>query len=190
MIGMSVVCKNRSVGRMLQAELAEDLSRLSGIWVSAGFRGTRWLSAEALELLGQVAILSDGPGTRRRMRIAPLFRRATGTDGTRLGAITGAEIDELSFAVTALELSRGFWDDLSDRRRRVTRFTANRETGEIIIDPAELEREGWIDEGRHDQEPDRRDAAGLRRGDDVRRDELADRAQVEPGGEEDRKLDL
>jgi hypothetical protein len=66
----------------------------------------------------------------------------------------------------------------------------NRETGEIIIDPAELEREGWIDEGRHDQGSDHRDADRLGGGDDVRRDELADRAQVEPGGQKDRQLDL
>ena len=175
---------------MVQAELEEDLTRLRGIWVSAGFRGARWLPAERLEMLGRVAILSDGPGTRRRMRIAPLFRRATGTDGARLGAVTGAEIDEISFAVTALWLSLGFWDDLVTGRRRVERFTANRETGEIIIDPAELEREGWIDEGRHDQGPHRRDADRLRGGDHVRRDELADRAQVEPEGQDDRQLDL
>lgn len=190
MIGMPVVYKSRRIGRMVRAELEEDLTRLKGIWVSAGFRGARWLSAETLQLIGRVAILSDGPGTRRRMRFAPLFRRATGTDGARLGAITGAEIDELSFAVTALELSRGFWDDLMTRRLRVRHFTANRETGEIIIDPAELEREGWIDEGRHDQGPDHRDADRLGGGDDVRRDELADRAQMEPGGQKDRQLDL
>jgi len=190
MIGLPVVYRNRRIGRMIQAELEEDLTRLKGIWVSAGFRGARWLSAEALELVGRVAILSDGPGTRRRMRFAPLFRRATATDGARLGAITGAEIDEVSFAVTALELSRGFWDDLTHRRLNVRRFTANRETGEIIIDPAELEREGWIDEGRHGQGPDYRYADRLGGGDDVRRDELADRAQVEPGGAEDRQLDI
>lgn len=175
---------------MLQAELEDDLSRLSGIWVSAGLRGARWLSAESLELLGRVAILSDGCGVRRRMRIAPLFRRATASDGTRLGAITGAWIDEISFAVTALELSRGLWDDLVTHRQRVSHFTANRETGEIIIDPAELEREGWNDEGRHDQGTGRRDADRLSGGDGVRDDELADRAQVEPGGQEDRELDL
>ena len=190
LIGMPVVCRNRRIGRMVQAELEDDLSRLKGIWVSAGLRGTRWLSAEELEILGRVAILSETGGTRRRMRFAPLFRRATATDGTRLGAVTGAEIDEISFAVTALELSQGLWDDLLNRRRRVRRFTANRETGEILIDPAELDREGWTDEGRHDQGTFGRDADRLGGGDDVRRDELADRTQVEPGGEEDRQLDL
>ena len=171
---MPVVCRSKRLGRLIQAELEDDLSHLKGIWVGAGLRGARWIPAESLELLGRVAILTDGCGVRRRTHFSPLLRRATATDGTRLGAVTGAEIDELSFAVTALELSRGFWDDLMTRRRRVERFTVNRETGEILIDPAELEREGWIDERRHDQGPDRRDADRLRGGDDVRRDELAD----------------
>lgn len=190
MIGMPVVCQSRRIGRLARAELEDDLSRLRGIWVSAGLLGTRWIPVESLELLGRVAILSDGSGVRRRMHIAPLFRRATATDGSRLGAVTGAEIDEISFAVTALEVSQGLWDDLISLRRRVRHFTANRETGEILIDPAELERKGWIDEGRNDQGPDCRNADRFGGGNDVRRDELADRAQVEPGGEEDGQLDL
>ena len=190
LIGMPVVCRSRRLGRLIQAELEDDLSRLRGIWVGAGLRGARWIPAERLEMLGQVAVLSDDCGARRRMRFCPLLRRATAIDGTRLGAVTGAEIDEISFAVTALELSRGLWDDLMSHRQRVERFTVNRETGEILIDPAELEKEGWTDEGRHDQGPDRRDADRLSGGDHVRRDELADRAQVEPGGEEVRQLDL
>ena len=174
----------------LAAALRRDLTRLRGIWVSAGFRGGRWIPAESLQMLGSVAVLSDSPGQRRRMRFSPLFRRATATDGTRLGAITGAEIDEISFAVTALELSRGFWDDLFTPRPRLTRYTADPNSNEVVIDPDPMEKEGLSDEGRHDQGPHRRDADRLRGGDGVRRDELADRAQVEPEGQDDRQLDL
>lgn len=190
LIGMPVVCRSRRVGRALRGELTEDLTRLKGVWVGAGLRGTRYIPSEALQMLGQVAILADGLGERRRMDCPPLLRRAVSTDGTRLGAVTGAEIDELSFAVTALELSRGLWDDLTDRRLRVTTYTANRENGEVIIDLTDATKEEWIDEGRHDQGPDYRNADRLGGGDGVRRDELADRAQMEPEGEADRQLDL
>lgn len=190
LIGMPVVCRSKRVGRALRGELTDDLTRLKGIWVGAGLRGTRWIPSEALQMLGQVAILADGLGTRRRMECAPLLRRAVATDGTRLGAVTGAEIDELSFAVTALELSRGLWDDLTDRRLCVSTYTANRENGEVIIDLSDSTKEGLIDEGRHDQGPDRGDADRLGGSDGVRRDELADRAQMEPEGEADRELDL
>ena len=190
MISMPVVCRGRRIGRLLRGELSGDMTRLQGIWVGAGLRGTRYIPSEELQLVGQVAVLADGRGERRRMTCKSLFRRAVSTDGTRLGAVTGAEIDELTFAVTALELSRGFWDDLFRPRPRLTRYTADPNSNEVVIDPDPMEKEGLSDEGRHDQGPHRRDADRLRGGDGVRRDELADRAQVEPEGQDDRQLDL
>ena len=190
MIGMPVVCRNRRLGRMVQAELSEDMDRMRGIWVSAGLRGTRYIRVESLELIGQVAIHADSPGRRGRMRHSPLFRRAISTDGRRLGAITGAEIDEITFAVRALELSRGFWDDLVRKRERVERFTASRETGEIVVELPGQAREDGVHEGRIDEGPDHRDADRRNGGDGVRRHELADGAQLEPEGQADRQLDL
>ena len=187
--GMPVVCQGKRVGRLIQAELSEDLTRLNGIWVGAGLRGTRWIPAEELQLLGQVAVLSDSRGARGHMTFAPLFRRATATDGERLGAVTGARIDEVSLRVTALELSRGVWDDLFSRRLMVQRFTANRETGEVVMDLPGQAKEGELDEG-HDEGTGHRHGDRLGGGDGVRRHELADGEEVEPEGQDDGKLDL
>ena len=188
--GMPVVCGKRRLGRLVQVSVAEDLRQLEGIWVSAGLRGVRFIPSEQLELMGRVAVVADGEGRRARLRSTPLFRRAVSSDGRRLGAITGAEIDELTFAVTSLELSAGLWDDLLRGRRSVSRYTVNRETGEVVIDPADIEREAfgyeeWPDKGSCHGHADRR-----LRGDDLRRPELADGAKLEPPGEEDRKLDI
>ena len=189
-VGMPVMCQGKRIGRLIQAELSEDLTRLSGIWVGSGLKATRFVPAEELQIIGQVAVFCDGRGERGHMRAEPLFRRATATDGARLGAITGAEIDEVSFAVTSLELSRGFWDDLTDGRRAIRSFTVDRETGEVIVGPPGQGKEGFFDEERHGQ-----GAAGghddrVRGGDGVWRHELADGAQMEPEGQDDRELDL
>ena len=133
--GMSVVCGSHRIGRVLQAELTGDLKQLSGIWVGAGLLGTRFIPSESLEMLGDVAVMAEDSGKRRPMRSKPLLKRAVSTDGRRMGAITGAEIDELSFAVRALELSSGLWEDLAHRRQRVTRYTVNPDNGEVVIDP-------------------------------------------------------
>lgn len=188
LIGMPVVCGGRRLGRVLRAELAQDLTRLEGIWVGAGLRGARFIPSEQLQLIGSVAILADGPGVRRRMGAAAGIRRAIASDGRRLGAVTGAEVDELSFRVAALEVSAGAWDDLFRRRRHVRRYTVNPQSGEVVIDPTDYEREAffnedWNDEGAFDGHADRWIG-----GDDLRGDELADAAQVEPAGEEDRQL--
>ena len=188
--GMSVICGSHRIGRVLQAELTGDLKQLSGIWVGAGLLGTRFIPSESLEMLGEVAVMAEDRGKRRPMRAKPLLKRAVSTDGRRMGAITGAEIDELSFAVRALELSSSLWEDLAHRRQRVTRYTVNPDNGEVVIDLAEATREegaheGWIDEG-----PDHRHADRRIGGDGIRHHELADGEAMEPEGPPDGQLDL
>ena len=173
LIGMPVVVQNRRIGRVVQAALSEDLTSLDGLWVDEGLRGTRLIPSESLEMLGRIAVVADEPGKRKKGRAGGLFFRAVGTDGSRLGAITGAEIDELSFAVCALELSMGFWDDLLFGRARVRRFTLNRESGDVLVDVAETEREGEIDEERNDEGPDHRSADRRNGGDGLRNHEPA-----------------
>ena len=110
--GMPVVMNGRKIGRLVQAELSGDLRELRCIWIDAGLKGMRCIPCENLEMIGSKAVTADSPGTRSRCRAGlPLFR-AVSTDGRRLGAVTGAEIDELTFAVQALEISGGVWDDL------------------------------------------------------------------------------
>lgn len=129
--GMPVICRRRRVGRLVQADLSDDLRRLEGIWVDAGLLGTRYIPSEQLSMIGKKAIIADSRGTRRRCTAKPLFRRAVSTGGMRIGAVVGAEVDELSFLVYALELTHGFWDDLSMGRSRIMNFTVHAQ--EIII---------------------------------------------------------
>ena len=190
LIGMPVIRGHRRIGRVLRADIDDDLRRLEGVWISGGLRGARYIAVEDLEMLGEVAVIADAPGGRGPAPGRGLFRRAVSTDGARLGAITGAEIDELSFNVVALELSTGLWDDLFGRRERILRYTVNRETGEVIVDPAGQEREAQQYEGQHDKGPDRRDADRRIGGDGLRRDELAHGARLEPQGPPDQQLDF
>ena len=129
--GMPVICHRRRIGRLVQADLSDDLRRLEGIWVDAGLMGTRYISADQLSMIGEKAIIADSRGMRRRCTASPLFRRAVSTGGMRIGAIVGAEMDELSFLVCALELTHGFWDDLTMGRSRIVHFSAQAQ--EIII---------------------------------------------------------
>lgn len=189
LIGMPVVVSNRRIGRVIQTELTEDLSQLRGLWIDAGLRGTRFISSERLALLGQVAIMADDSGERDRCRATPLFRRAIGTDGSRLGAITGAEIDELSFRIESLELSRGIWDDLLYGREHIRHFTLNPDNGSVILGAAESEKEETDDEERYDEGANHRSHDRRQRSHDVRRHELAERQEDEPADEENRPLD-
>ena len=133
LIGMPVLCMRRKVGRLVQAELSADLRRLEGIWVDCGLLGTRYIPADQLSMIGEVAVHADERGKRRRCSGSSLLCRAAGTDGSRIGAAVGAEIDELSFLVTALELTHGFWDDLYAGRSRAESYTVLPGRAEVVI---------------------------------------------------------
>lgn len=138
LIGLPVITNGRRIGRVVRCELSDDLTRFEGIWITAVVFGTRFIPSEHLGVLGQVSVVADLPGQRMRCKEKSLFRRAVGTDGSRVGAITGAEFDEISFQVKALELSCGVWDDLLNGRKRVRTFTLNQTTGNVVIDAAEI----------------------------------------------------
>lgn len=138
LIGLPVISNGKRIGRVVRCELSEDLSMLEGIWITAVFFGSRFIPRDHLGVLGEVSIVSDTAGCRRRCRDKGVLRRAVGTDGSRIGAITGAEIDELTFRVQALELSCGVWDDLLNGRKRVQTFTLNQATGSVVIDDSEI----------------------------------------------------
>lgn len=131
LIGMPVVFRRQKIGRLIQAELSPDLKRLEGIWIDGGLKGTRYIAAEHLGMIGENVVLSDSRGIRRRTRVRSLMRRAISTDGCRAGAVTGADVDELSFLVCALELSRGFWEDLWFGRLQIRSYNA--QDPEIIV---------------------------------------------------------
>ena len=122
MIGMSVICRGRRIGRLVQAELSPDLKHMEGIWVDCGLRGTRYIPAEQLCMIGEKAVIADHRGKRKKCNAASMLYRAVSTDGSRIGAIVGAEVDEISFMVRALELTRGFWDDLYSGRERIEAY--------------------------------------------------------------------
>lgn len=143
MIGMPVLCCGKKLGRLVQTDLSGDLKRLEGIWVDCGLKGNRYISADQLSMIGEFAVMADDRGRRRRCRASSLLCRACGTDGMRLGAVVGAEIEELSFLVSSLELTRGFWDDIYAGRSRVESYKVHPEKSDVIIGDSaeEAERE-------------------------------------------------
>lgn len=131
LIGMPVIFQRQRIGRLIQVDFSPDLKRMEGIWIDSGLRGTRYIAADHLSMVGETVILSDSRGMRKRPHVKQLMQRAISTDGSRTGAIVGAEVDEISFLVSALELSRGFWDDLWYGRQKISSYNAD--GNEIIV---------------------------------------------------------
>jgi len=130
--GKSVLAGGRRIGRVARAGLSPDLLRLSGIWVERGLRGTLFIPAEEISVLGEVSVQADGGGRRRGLGVAPHLIRAVSTDGTRIGAVTDFLIDEVSLAVVAVEVTPGFPEELI-RGRYVARSFRPDPAGRRVI---------------------------------------------------------
>ncbi len=131
--GQPVILEGKRIGRVLQAELSEDLTVLTGLWADCGLKGTRYVHNEQIQLLGDVAVIVTDKGKRRRLSEDALFRRAVASDGRRLGAILDALIDEQTRKVEALLLSEGFLSDLMRGRRPVRQYTVQPGTGNVVL---------------------------------------------------------
>lgn len=181
--GLPVILSGKRIGRVAQAAVSDDLKHMEGIWVDAGLSGARFIGAEAIQVLGKVSVTVDSPGKRQKMHQRPLFRRVVTTSGTRLGAVVGASVDEVSFQIASLQITTGFFDDLFSGRLDIRHFTANPDTGEVIADTSI--REGDCDEGRNGQGIGYRRASRRRGGNGFRYHELADGAPLVSADEQD-----
>ena len=187
LIGMPVICDGKKLGRVAQAAVSDNLTRMKGLWVDAGLFGTRFLPSEEISVIGDVAVVADTPGKRKKMRERPIFLRAISTDGERLGAIVGAYVDEISFLIVALELSSGYPDDFMRGRQKIRDFSADRRRAEAIVSPDGKEEKR--DAQRDDEGSDDGGAAGRRGGDDLRDRQLEDGAEMAHTGAQGRTLD-
>ena len=132
MLGLPVICQGESIGRLSQVELNEDLTRVQGIFLHCGFTGARYIECADLDLLGEVSILTRSCGKRVKSPPKPPLRRAVGSNGQRLGAITDVLIDENQMSIDSIELSRGFFEDLMNGRSQICQYSVCPD-GEVLI---------------------------------------------------------
>ncbi len=133
LVGLPVICAGKRIGRASGVELSEDLTCMSGVVVDCGIRGSRFIPAGDVELMGEVSIITHTPG-KRSGQAAPLRRRALSTDGGTRGAVAGAMIDERTGQVDALLLSLGYIDDILTGRRWIRQYRVQTDSGDVIFD--------------------------------------------------------
>ncbi len=136
MLGMPVICEGKKLGRVSYVLADDQLDAVRGLFLNCGLAGSRFLGRSELDLIGDVAILSHSPGKRMQPGRPPLLRRALSPGGDRIGAITDVLLSESTLCIEALELSRGYLDDLTGGRARVRQFTVQK-NGDIIVESTE-----------------------------------------------------
>ena len=122
MIGLPVIVNGKQRGNVLRGVLAEDGKTLRGLVIRGGLRGTRWLSREQITLVGKLSVIAQGKAGRVPKDASYHLFRVTDPDGTRLGVVTDALLNEETLRVSALEISGGPLDDLIDGRWYTTTY--------------------------------------------------------------------
>ena len=136
LIGLPVILESRELGHVSAILPDDSLRAIRGIYFSRGITGSRFIDAGELDLIGDVAVLVHGTGKKSQLPAAFTPRRALSPDGSRLGAITDAVIDENTLSIPLLELSRGYFDDLTRGRSRIGTFSVLK-NGDVVIETPE-----------------------------------------------------
>lgn len=82
LVGMPVICGGRKLGRVVQAQVSEELTRMTGLFVDAGIKGTRFIPSSDVSVLGDVAVLVRSEGRRGARAQCGYPRRALTPDAS------------------------------------------------------------------------------------------------------------
>lgn len=141
MRALKLVVNGKTTGRVVQGQLSDDLRRLDGVWVDAGFKGMRFIDAEHICVIGSRSVVADEPGIRLRIRPQSLFIRAVSSDGALLGAIVDAWLDETTLAVVSLSLSTGYPDLPLRGLRTIADYRHDLKKGVVMIPCDQINQE-------------------------------------------------
>ena len=148
LIGMPAVRADQGmrIGRVTRVFLDDEIRRVSGVWV-CGKRGRlRFIPAQDIAMIGDVALFVNSAGTKRAEGGPMRIRRAFNGAGMLVGAVVGAYLDEETLAIAALELSLGFWEDIARGRQLVRDFAVRLPEGDVtVIGEGETEDEVGTD---------------------------------------------
>lgn len=135
MIGLPIILNGEAAGYILRGVLERDGRTLRGVVIRSGFSGARWLPRSQILLIGKVSVIAEGKTMKVPRDAAFRLFRVTDAEGSRLGVVTDALLNEETLHVAALEISSGPLDDLIGGRWYATAFHVRPagETGHVTI---------------------------------------------------------
>ena len=132
LIGTAVIADGRRAGRVSGVVL-EDGRHIAGVLVEGALGGSRMVSLGQISVIGDVSLQCAGKGARMGGCEPFVPGRALSTGGMRLGRVSDLIIDERSGRVEAIEISRGYIDDLMGKRLVCDEFALAPQTGDAVV---------------------------------------------------------
>ncbi len=135
LIGTAVIADGRRAGRVSGVVL-EDGRHISGVLVEGALGGSRVVALSNIDVIGEVSLQCTGRGARSGGCEPFAPRRAVTTAGLRLGRVSDLMIDERTGRIEAIEISRGYIDDMLQGRLICDEFALAPQTGDAVVPDA------------------------------------------------------
>lgn len=141
LIGTAVIVGGRRAGRVSGVVL-EDGRHIAGVLVEGALGGKCMMSLGQIRVMGDVSLQCAGKGARAGGCEPFSPGRAITTGGQRLGRVSDLFIDEHTGRVDAIEVSRGYLDDLVSSRLICSEFSLRPQSGDAVVADVHTERGG------------------------------------------------
>ena len=135
LIGTAVIADGRRAGRVSGVVL-EDGRHISGVLIEGALGGSRIVALGQIDVIGVVSLQCTGKGARSGGCEPFAPRRAVTTAGRRLGRVSDLMIDERTGRIEAIEISRGYIDDMLSGRLICDEFALAPQTGDAVVPDA------------------------------------------------------
>lgn len=135
LIGTAVIADGKRAGRV-SGVLLEDGRHISGVLVEGALGGSRVVALGQIDVIGDVSLQCTGRGARSGGSEPFSPRRAVTTAGRRLGRVSDLLIDERTGRIAAIEISRGYIDDMLTGRLICDEFALAPQTGDAVVPDA------------------------------------------------------
>lgn len=122
-VGLPVVLGERMVGHVERTVLSRDGRQLRGLMIRRGLGSARWVSREAVGVVGDVSVILSCAPARMPRDTDFSLRTVKDESGLTLGRVTDVWLCPETLSVTALEITLGPMEDLLTGRLRVTDWT-------------------------------------------------------------------
>lgn len=142
-VGLPAVCGEKVVGHVERAVPDAGGRTLRGLVIRRGLGSAKWADRSAIAVLGDVSVILEArPGRVPRGRSAVLGA-VKDESGLTLGRVTDLWVNPETFAITAMEISLGWMEEMRGGRRIIRRWTIQPGQETQVLIPRE-EWEGGV----------------------------------------------
>lgn len=142
-VGLPAVCGEKMVGHVERAVPDAGGRTLRGLVIRRGLGSAKWADRSAIAVLGDVSVILEARPVRVPRGGSAVLGAVKDESGLTLGRVTDLWVNPETFAITAMEISLGWMEEMRGGRRIIRRWTIQPGQETQVLIPRE-EWEGGV----------------------------------------------